>query len=165
MATTHTHPSCYIRISMNNLKDIHNGQLVVTFTDEVVILGFQWTIWRTYTTERAVGAGLHRCYIRISMNNLKDIHNSVTGVKPTFGVVILGFQWTIWRTYTTVLYYCNAAGGCYIRISMNNLKDIHNKKVIGDTVQTVVILGFQWTIWRTYTTPRTWSSHRCSLLY
>ena len=32
------------------------------------------------------------CYIRISMNNLKDIHNCVALYKELNQVVILGFQ-------------------------------------------------------------------------
>ena len=67
----------------------------------VVLSGFQWTIWRIYTTPAAVGNNRNRlfyqdfneqfegytqrqrgrdkytkgCFIRSSMNNLKDIHN------------------------------------------------------------------------------------------
>ena len=33
--------------------------------------------------------------------------------------------------------------GCYIRISMNNLKDIHNDAGRGEISNIVVILGFQ----------------------
>ena len=138
---------------MNNLKDIHNLIFGALTPPPVVILGFQWTIWRTYTT--ANGAPRHKlgCYIRISMNNLKDIHNCYILWCCTTCVVILGFQWTIWRTYTTVRYSFRYYVGCYIRISMNNLKDIHNGSPCWGLRGLVVILGFQWTIWRTYTTP------------
>ena len=44
---------CYIRISMNNLKDIHNHHWTLQYQSYVVILGFQWTIWRIYTTRSA----------------------------------------------------------------------------------------------------------------
>ena len=120
---------CYIRISMNNLKDIHNCLARFFVLCQVVILGFQWTIWRIYTTSLLRYAGRKR-------------------------VVILGFQWTIWRIYTTVYWIVIFTGSCYIRISMNNLKDIHNIFFICAISSAVVILGFQWTIWRIYTTPR-----------
>ena len=41
------------------------------------------------------------------------------------------------------MYYGLQAEGCYIRISMNNLKDIHNEDVDSETLKSVVILGFQ----------------------
>ena len=144
--------SCYIRISMNNLKDIHNLIWNMFNLRLVVILGFQWTIWRTYTTVSIGGSQPPSCYIRISMNNLKDIHNFGNAFVYIERVVILGFQWTIWRTYTTPTISVPLVARCYIRISMNNLKDIHNPSLPRCSWQKVVILGFQWTIWRTYTT-------------
>ena len=137
---------------MNNLKDIHNSTECAIHNARVVILGFQWTIWRTYTTLDRLQRLFYCCYIRISMNNLKDIHNLKASGKTATYVVILGFQWTIWRTYTTYDNTQRKMLSCYIRISMNNLKDIHN--TLGDisSATDVVILGFQWTIWRTYTT-------------
>ena len=33
-----------------------------------------------------------RCFIRISMNNLKDIHNTASVRRPSFDVVLSGFQ-------------------------------------------------------------------------
>ena len=137
---------------MNNLKDIHNLLRKEISPYLVVILGFQWTIWRTYTTSMFRSEDPECCYIRISMNNLKDIHNEERCDIVHHIVVILGFQWTIWRTYTTFLLSISVAMGCYIRISMNNLKDIHNKGSKCFSYCKVVILGFQWTIWRTYTT-------------
>ena len=137
------------------------------------------------------------------MNNLKDIHNGMQHSQSIAHVVLSGFQWTIWRIYTTVRYYCTCSTklfyqdfneqfegytqllfclsiiprGCFIRISMNNLKDIHNyvgsvddvnelfyqdfnEQFEGYTQQCnrntswrwVVLSGFQWTIWRIYTT-------------
>ena len=158
---------------MNNLKDIHNRLLCLVCVWWVVILGFQWTIWRTYTTVTKLLQLRRCCYIRISMNNLKDIHNRHCNIVQTCSVVILGFQWTIWRTYTTPFLQHFLRMGCYIRISMNNLKDIHNhcgycfpqetccyirismnnlKDIHNLTCKLlllhfVVILGFQWTIW------------------
>ena len=112
---------------MNNLKDIHNGVAFVKLKERVVLSGFQWTIWRIYTTELqnaisfnelfyqdfneqfegytqlygCVGCRGQRCFIRISMNNLKDIHNGLVQLIANTDVVLSGFQWTIWRIYTT----------------------------------------------------------------
>ena len=112
---------------MNNLKDIHNFAYFDSDITTVVLSGFQWTIWRIYTTYRkgacflnrlfyqdfneqfegytqltdTIQHGLHRCFIRISMNNLKDIHNQSCSVIQQHIVVLSGFQWTIWRIYTT----------------------------------------------------------------
>ena len=35
------HQRCFIRISMNNLKDIHNTEVLITDWVEVVLSGFQ----------------------------------------------------------------------------------------------------------------------------
>ena len=128
MTIIHKHKACcFIRISMNNLKDIHNRQHEDGRTRWVVLSGFQWTIWRIYTThsmayiekkelfyqdfnEQFEGYTQpfgfwydvpNGCFIRISMNNLKDIHNLTRLIN-------------------------SSTKCCFIRISMNNLKDIHN---------------------------------------
>ena len=163
---------------MNNLKDIHNLLNVLHLLLLVVLSGFQWTIWRIYTTHShtmlpqfvlfyqdfneqfegytqrtlCIVATSGGCFIRISMNNLKDIHNYFLTAEYGSKVVLSGFQWTIWRIYTTMPWLANwvcllfyqdfneqfegytqrlvAAimfkRSCFIRISMNNLKDIHN---------------------------------------
>ena len=191
---------------MNNLKDIHNQQPMPQSLQPVVLSGFQWTIWRIYTTilysfrssvvlfyqdfnEQFEGytqptlagiMGRASCFIRISMNNLKDIHNRPLEFYLKFVVVLSGFQWTIWRIYTTNLYpiilnhllfyqdfneqfegYTQLKlhrvffiKSCFIRISMNNLKDIHNYPDTFKAIREVVLSGFQWTIWRIYTTWR-----------
>ena len=183
----------------------------------VVLSGFQWTIWRIYTThqeclsiafrlfyqdfnEQFEGYTQHRrlyqmsrhcCFIRISMNNLKDIHNSQLLNMSLWYVVLSGFQWTIWRIYTTIqevmilfvrLFYQDfneqfegytqhwptrilTRCGCFIRISMNNLKDIHNYEFFAIFCDLVVLSGFQWTIWRIYTTNLPMRSHRLQLFY
>ena len=113
------------------------------------------------------------CSIRISMNNLKDIHNFVTETLDFSVVVLSGFQWTIWRIYTTYLLFvvfflllfyqdfneqfegytqprCSSLNNllrCSIRISMNNLKDIHNMRWWAGRKARVVLSGFQWTKW------------------
>ena len=209
--------SCFIRISMNNLKDIHNGFSSGSHSPFVVLSGFQWTIWRIYTTnsidnaepfelfyqdfneqfegytqqERCPPSPDNSCFIRISMNNLKDIHNHTHKAMGQCVVVLSGFQWTIWRIYTTkssnsrwvrTLFYqdfneqfegytqpprwlwlrCRC---CFIRISMNNLKDIHNMcRLIGHRTP-VVLSGFQWTIWRIYTTKSVITCCIISLFY
>ena len=121
------------------------------------------------------------------MNNLKDIHNGFTFAGQQYCVVLSGFQWTIWRIYTTqigivihfpALFYQDfneqfegytqhiivvlvQGRCCFIRISMNNLKDIHNLSDLCIVVCIVVLSGFQWTIWRIYTTvAHGWESAR-----
>ena len=202
---------------MNNLKDIHNlGEGYSKVTD-VVLSGFQWTIWRIYTTiipflhnhsllfyqdfnEQFEGYTqrlslalpiLLRCFIRISMNNLKDIHNRSNIRPPRQKVVLSGFQWTIWRIYTThwvnvcrfiALFYqdfneqfegytqpisvqLHTKVRCFIRISMNNLKDIHNVVITWLCLENVVLSGFQWTIWRIYTTKLKKKNQLTKLFY
>ena len=131
---------------MNNLKDIHNLAFVLVLLEKVVLSGFQWTIWRIYTTVVAPLRHCFRCFIRISMNNLKDIHNLSPAEHMTAGVVLSGFQWTIWRIYTTSSFFvvvilslfyqdfneqfegytqhdwptADWPPRCFIRISMNN---------------------------------------------
>ena len=122
-------PRCFIRISMNNLKDIHNLVVVEVLEYIVVLSGFQWTIWRIYTTAACCASRSCCCFIRISMNNLKDIHNLRPPTPMIRTVVLSGFQWTIWRIYTTPADVTCLIAGCFIRISMNNLKDIHNDSV------------------------------------
>ena len=105
----------------------------------VVLSGFQWTIWRIYTTcalcssiksvlfyqdfneqfegytqrylckyEKCAG-----CFIRISMNNLKDIHNYLRACCKKTLVVLSGCQWTIWRIYTTSVIALLSEKKCY----------------------------------------------------
>ena len=157
---------------MNNLKDIHNQFAKQSNSFYVVLSGFQWTIWRIYTTifllqntvlklfyqdfneqfegytQRCRGwqIGCACCFIRISMNNLKDIHNGSLQPSCSSGVVLSGFQWTIWRIYTTCSEIHQLFSCCFIRISMNNLKDIHNKRLHIHWETQVVLSGFQWTI-------------------
>ena len=144
--------SCFIRMSMNNLKDIHNMWRVQRKPSKVVLSGCQWTIWRIYTTRNlrallrarlfyqdvneqfegytqlalAIPKPPSRCFIRMSMNNLKDIHNCVPRSPCVPLVVLSGCQWTIWRIYTTSPWSIAPNPCCFIRMSMNNLKDIHN---------------------------------------
>ena len=163
---------------MNNLKDIHNSANGCKPWLAVVLSGFQWTIWRIYTTDTAMAFDVFElfyqdfneqfegytqptkkadsiylsCFIRISMNNLKDIHNCGKCYHCKITVVLSGFQWTIWRIYTTYMSDIDKNRRCFIRISMNNLKDIHNINAGQSQAPQVVLSGFQWTIWRIYTT-------------
>ena len=68
---------CFIRISMNNLKDIHN---TFTFLDFIIRLFYQdfneqFEGYTQLSLQNIII--LYRCFIRISMNNLKDIHNQL----------------------------------------------------------------------------------------
>ena len=189
---------------MNNLKDIHNCATDHGYRDLVVLSGCQWTIWRIYTTTKTISymaltlfyqdvneqfegytqrgvegcTSWSRCFIRMSMNNLKDIHNCPSALELAWRVVLSGCQWTIWRIYTTQhrctyliarLFYQDVNEQfegytqptfwqpidwcrCFIRMSMNNLKDIHNSCVKHLAQCRVVLSGCQWTIWRIYTT-------------
>ena len=143
---------CFIRISMNNLKDIHN---FADFFDKIVKLFYQ-----DFNEQFEGHTQPHRwrtlsaicCFIRISMNNLKDIHNYTP---PTFAQLWLfyqdfneQFEGHTQRRDSSL----SDRLGCFIRISMNNLKDIHNINGLADLTGSVVLSGFQWTIWRTYTT-------------
>ena len=169
---------CFIRISMNNLKDIHNVVSSYNFNYLVVLSGFQWTIWRIYTTplldmvtvlrlfyqdfnEQFEGytqpANNHgwlqrSCFIRISMNNLKDIHNTCASCLCSVWLFYQDFNEQFEGYTQPSSSSTHASFGCFIRISMNNLKDIHNQNFCQAAAQLVVLSGFQWTIWRIYTT-------------
>ena len=168
----------FIRISMNNLKDIHNRGDMAVSKGKVVLSGFQWTIWRIYTTAIAYYIDMRKSFyqdfneqfegytqpplssivinfsrfIRISMNNLKDIHN----LRVQLACWDLSFYQDFneqFEGYTQPdicrIYFSTSR---FIRISMNNLKDIHNCAYFFCVVLSVVLSGFQWTIWRIYTT-------------
>ena len=157
---------------MNNLKDIHNFQTYHISKSFIVLSGFQWTIWRIYTTP---------CVYFPTHGSLfyQDFNEQFEGYTQPFHyffmfhrIVLSGFQWTIWRIYTTVprgrlalwgLFYqdfneqfegytqlrlCRTESKCYcfIRISMNNLKDIHNPFPLFQSDDKIVLSGFQWTI-------------------
>ena len=66
---------CFIRMSMNNLKDIHNpgGEYknVKRLFYQDVNEQFEGYTQRLTTAPKLPAS----CFIRMSMNNLKDIHN------------------------------------------------------------------------------------------
>ena len=144
----------------------------------VVLSGFQWTIWRIYTTGEAclsvrqwlfcqdfneqfegyTQLGQLRaffnvcCFVRISMNNLKDIHNIQADCYPMCLLFCQDFN-EQFEGYTQLHYKRDGhRDSCFVRISMNNLKDIHNSTACRYSSSAVVLSGFQWTIWRIYTT-------------
>ena len=111
---------------MNNLKDIHNKVCQICFSTNVVLSGCQWTIWRIYTTQSAsISWGLPLFYQDVNEQFEGYTQHTMWCVNKRI-VVLSGCQWTIWRIYTTsaVLYFAILC--CFIRMSMNNLKDIHN---------------------------------------
>ena len=170
--------SCFIRMSMNNLKDIHNSHSLDT---RRIALFYQDVNeqFEGYTQPITLSIFMpFTCFIRMSMNNLKDIHNVLGEVAVDDHLVLSGCQWTIWRIYTTCnsFIYCfwflfyqdvneqfegytqrerpalAALATCFIRMSMNNLKDIHNSEDVSPCHNALVLSGCQWTIWRIYTT-------------
>ena len=88
-------------------------------------------------------AAHNRCFIRMSMNNLKDIHN--TNPKIMFYTVL--FYQDVneqFEGYTQpCVVFCTNLHCCFIRMSMNNLKDIHNKIKVNATTRNVVLSGCQ----------------------
>ena len=176
---------------MNNLKDIHNKLEGSEFVYLVVLSGFQWTIWRIYTTicsSWKTGQKLFYqdfneqfegytqlccvrkqkrgcCFIRISMNNLKDIHNLIAFGLSSCQVVLSGFQWTIWRIYTTLRCGSAPARGLFYQDFNEQFEGY--TQLSGDTSRAcaVVLSGFQWTIWRIYTTLAVRSSNVPALFY
>ena len=83
------------------------------------------------------------CFIRISMNNLKDIHNRRRRGRRIRRLFYQDFNeqfegYTQLRQKIYQIYWC-----CFIRISMNNLKDIHNRGGGKASSSRVVLSGFQ----------------------
>ena len=120
----------------------------------VVLSGFQRYFCMQYTTVRLCSHLQHGCFIRISKILLYAIHNKCKIRLLPLKVVLSGFQRYFCMQYTTdieewcyrhQLFYqdfkdtfvCNtqlvdepreSGSRCFIRMSMNNLKDIHNKE-------------------------------------
>ena len=68
---------CLIRISMNNLKDIHNEILSNNIVFKLFDQDFNEQFEGYTQLYSYVFSIKERCLIRISMNNLKDIHNAL----------------------------------------------------------------------------------------
>ena len=77
---------------MNNLKDIHNFHCHLRLAMELFYQDFNEQ-FEGYTQLEDLADDLaHRCFIRISMNNLKDIHNKSGPSVGKVRVVLSGFQ-------------------------------------------------------------------------
>ena len=176
---------------MNNLKDIHN---IPTFTSRaatVVLSGCQWTIWRIYTTCKLLvieevllfyqdvneqfegytqqfhsqATASCGCFIRMSMNNLKDIHNCRTSCQAWTSVVLSGCQWTIWRIYTTHAPPCRCGRWLFYQDVNEQFEGYTQRYKLQTFRPPVVLSGCQWTIWRIYTTAQTYTQQPFSLFY
>ena len=118
------HSSCFIRISMNNLKDIHN-------TWHHTLL-YPLLFYQDFNEQFEGYTQLHQprptprvcCFIRISMNNLKDIHNRQRCWEKDALLFYQDFN-EQFEGYTQLISVTNSSKvGCFIRISMNNSKNI-----------------------------------------
>ena len=69
---------------------------------------------------------LRCCFVRISMNNLKDIHNIMECLKPILVLFCQDFNEQFEGYTQQVAKLILKSISCFVRISMNNLKDIHN---------------------------------------
>ena len=139
---------CFIRMSMNNLKDIHNCPFCTYSTRMVVLSGCQWTIWRIYTTPCSVSLYPRWLFYQDVNEQFEGYTQLRLGHKVAKVVVLSGCQWTIWRIYTTTRRAWRWCPCCFIRMSMNNLKDIHNKTKLSKVFIMVVLSGCQWTIFK-----------------
>ena len=106
---------------MNKLKDIHNWYACPLSCSALFCQDFNEQIEGYTQPPQLRQTGAWGCFVRISMNKLKDIHNWFCWFGSLWCVVLSGFQWTI-------------------------LKDIHNPGHCWMTVKVVVLSGFQWTI-------------------
>ena len=165
---------------------IHHDEYI-----KVVLSGFQWTIWRIYTTSLYLSS-LHLllfyqdfneqfegytqlllipllyiscCFIRISMNNLKDIHNHLMLRSFLGWVVLSGFQWTIWRIYTTLEIKTKASARLFYQDFNEQFEGYTQLLCFFSLQKNVVLSGFQWTIWRIYTTVTDKRGERSRLFY
>ena len=160
---------CFIRISKILLYAIHNKPKRLINVVLVVLSGFQRYFCMQYTTLRWVVAEEHRCFIRISKILLYAIHNYKQRLEINENVVLSGFQRYFCMQYTTPRQCGGGFDGlsyqdfneqfegytqrsmrsslsrlrCFIRISMNNLKDIHNTCIVKPPLTKVVLSGFQ----------------------
>ena len=77
------------------------------------------------------------------MNNLKDIHNASAPASNRFALFYQDFN-EQFEGYTQLrTFFALYSRSCSIRISMNNLKDIHNGLLYGTCSANVVLSGFQ----------------------
>ena len=120
--------SCFVRISMNNLKDIHNLVGAIATALGLFCQDFNEQFEGYTQPKRASNAWLKCCFVRISMNNLKDIHNCAPAVCSCALLFCQDFN-EQFEGYTQLILTRSTRGySCFVRISMNNLKDIHNSQ-------------------------------------
>ena len=77
---------------MNNLKDIHNEMLPHRTEPMLFYQDFNEQFEGYTQLSKCYSESGQGCFIRISMNNLKDIHNSEHDLQCQFVVVLSGFQ-------------------------------------------------------------------------
>ena len=77
---------------MNNLKDIHNGDNTIARSISLFYQDFNEQFEGYTQPFEILNSSPNCCFIRISMNNLKDIHNLDCFVSRNLGVVLSGFQ-------------------------------------------------------------------------
>ena len=111
---------------MNNLKDIHNFGCNCAILLALFYQDFNEQ-FEGYTQLKSLLSSLvFCCFIRISMNNLKDIHN-LSAFAAAFSLLFYQDFNEQFEGYTQPQSLtCHSRACCFIRISMNNLKDIHN---------------------------------------
>ena len=156
---------CFIRISMSNLKDIHNNRSRIPFCWKLFYQDFNEQFEGYTQRNQKSMLLLPSCFIRISMSNLKDIHNYFLLSQRSSYVVLSGFQWAIWRIYTTKT--------MAVKVPMRLFYQDFNEQFEGYTQPTrltisancVVLSGFQWAIWRIYTTRMLHSANGEKLFY
>ena len=143
---------CFIRISMNNLKDIHNCKNTSSAARPVVLSGFQWTIWRIYTTSFGYVRNGRRLFYQDFNEQFEGYTQHYSGKCRLILVVLSGFQWTIWRIYTTMKFLFQSIWMLFYQDFNEQFEGYtqRHQKVI--YILKVVLSGFQWTIWRIYTT-------------
>ena len=143
---------CIIRISKILLYAIHNRASYISLISFVVLSGFQRYFCMQYTTSSACIARRSWLYYQDFKDTFVCNTQPAALLILLLWVVLSGFQRYFCMQYTTVglrhsppigLYYqdfkdtfvCNtqlihvngfSCNSCIIRISMNNLKDIHN---------------------------------------
>ena len=156
---------CFIRISMSNLKDIHNLAAIGSCRYHVALSGFQWAIWRIYTTPR-----LPRCkYILLLYQDFNEQFEGYTQQFGNFGtssvVALSGFQWAIWRIYTTYSYNFRWLFLLLYQDFNEQFEGYTQRMSMPIISRIVALLGFQWTIWRIYTTVVRKSERQAALFY
>ena len=150
---------------MNNLKDIHNLDIHLYHFTIVVLSGFQWTIWRIYTTPLSFWRTILALFYQDFNEQFEGYTQPKRDERADHQVVLSGFQWTIWRIYTTrkkITFYPILL---FYQDFNEQFEGYTQHSVIHHLLVRVVLSGFQWTIWRIYTTPSALLSNSNLLFY